>query len=356
MKKVLHIVTRLDVGGISSLIYNYYLQMFKSELQFEIVAVDTGYKHVHHNKFQKLGIPVYYMPDNLGGRISFLYNLLRTKQYYAVHSHVELPSAIYLTIAKLVGVKVRIAHAHLAVENIGLKNRMLSTLLNLVVSQRVGASNNAISSLFGKRYIPHAVIIKNAIRVSDYSFDSKTREKLREEFNIEDDLVLGFVGRLTYLKNPFFLLKILEETIKVNDRAMLIVVGDGELKREFLNKAIEKNLDNNMILLGNREDVNNILMAMDVLLLPSFKEGLGMVLIEAQAAALKCIANTSGIPAEAKISSYLHFEDIENGPKSWANIIVEKCINYSRSSTVEEITNNKYNIVTEVRHFENLYR
>lgn len=356
MKTILHIVTRLDVGGISSLIYNYLLQMDKSELQFEIVAVDTGYKHVHHDKFENLGIPVHYMPDNIGGRISFLYNLLRTKKYYAVHSHVELPSAIYLTVAKLVGVKVRIAHAHLAVENTGFKNRMLCTLLNLVVSQRVGASPNAISSLFGKRYIPNAVILKNAVKVSDYSFDAIIRAKLRKELNIEDALVLGFVGRLTYLKNPFFLLKVLEETLTMTDNAVLVVVGDGELKREFLNKATENNLDNNLIILGNREDVNNILMAMDVLLLPSFKEGLGMVLIEAQAASLKCIANTSGIPAEAKISSYLHFEDIEKGSKSWANFILKNCINYTRNSTEKEITINRYNILTEIRHFENLYR
>jgi hypothetical protein len=132
--------------------------------------------------------------------------LIREGKYNAVHTHVELVSAIYLAIAMLSGTKVRIAHTHLAVDNTGFKNRALQIILNAVVTHRLGCSKSAISKLFGVKYHDRATVIPNAINPSRYIFDPVVRQITRQDLQIEEKYVVGFIGRFTALKNiPYVL-------------------------------------------------------------------------------------------------------------------------------------------------------
>ncbi|MHA7608274.1 glycosyltransferase [Elizabethkingia meningoseptica] len=330
--------------------------MDKRELAFDIVAIKTDYRHGLQYTFEELGARVFYMPDNLYHRIIFLYSLMKKGSYDIVHSHPELPSAIYLTLAKLTGVKVRIAHAHLSVFNDGIKNNLLRKVLNSVVTHRLGASKYSIKALFGEKYVNSAIVLNNAIEVSNFSFKEEIREEYRKKLSLHEKYVLGFVGRLTHLKNIFYLLEILKELVNVNNKVVLLIIGDGELREEFEDKAGKLKLNNNLLMLGNRNDINCLLMAMDVLLLPSYSEGLGIVLIEAQAAALKAVASQGRVPEEAKISDYLLFESIEKDPKVWRDIILEKCQNYERIPMEKQIKEKHFDIKEEAKILIDLYK
>ena len=354
--KVLHIVTRLDIGGISSLLYGYFKYIDRSKVHFDVVTIETDYVQDCQEAFRNLGVNVYFMPKRVFRRLGFLTTLFKRNNYDYVHSHVELPSAIYLALAKYVGIKGRIAHGHLAIENNGVKNKLFTLLLNNVVTTRIGASDLAVESLFGKSYSRKAIILKNAIDVDKYIFNIDMRRKYRHDLGIEAKFVVGFVGRLTYLKNIFYLLDVFKALNKKIPNAYLLIVGDGELKDSFYRKVIEDELQDHVKILGNREDVNLLMMAMDVNLLTSFKEGLGMVLIEAQAASLKSIANSSGIPKMAKVSPYLLFEDIHDSPAIWVDRIISECLSYHRGNTHNYVSESHFNVRKVANNLLDIYK
>src|SRR5690606_37815319 len=150
-----------------------------------------------------------------------------------VQSHSQLPSAIYLLLANIMGIRVRITHSHLSIYDRGLKNKILRFILNRNVTHRLGASESAIQSLLGSLEYKNTYVINNAIEAEKYIFNMDVSESKRKELNLEKQLVLGFLGRLTYLKNVFFLLEILQEVKSKSNNCRSLVVGDGELRESF---------------------------------------------------------------------------------------------------------------------------
>jgi glycosyltransferase involved in cell wall biosynthesis len=353
--KVLHIVTRIDIGGISSLIYNYYSHIDHQSVHFDIVAIDTGQKQEYHDRFEKLGMHVYYMPENLLKRLLFLIKLIRNEKYDVVHAHIELQSAIYLYIAALCGVKVRVSHAHLSRYNIGVKNIILRFLLNIIVTKRVGASDLSIKAVFGPKYEKSAIVINNAIDVEKFTFDSDIRDRYRAELQISDKLVIGFVGRLSYQKNVNYLIKVFAEFEKKYSNTVLLIIGDGELDAQIKGQLMDINLFSKTILLSARDDVNYLMMAMDVMLLPSFYEGLPLVLVEAQTASLMCIVSDK-ITRLISITKYINYKGIEESDiDDWVKIILKYAKGYERKSMKDVITKHNFNIECESMKLVDLY-
>lgn len=353
--KILHIVTRIDSGGISSFLSNYYKYTNKQKVNFDIVAIDTGERQGYHDYFESLGIKVYYMPNNIFKRFKFLVKLIKEKKYNVVHSHIELQSAVYLAISAISGVKVRVSHAHLSKANPGLKNRLLRYLMNAVVTKRVGASDLSLNAVFGEKYAKKGCVINNAVEVEKFSFNADVRTQYRKLLNLEGKLVLGFVGRLSHQKNIFFLVEVFAEIVKQNPNATLLVIGDGELRKPMEEELYKINIYDKVLFLNIRDDVNALMMAMDIMLLPSFYEGLPLVLVEAQCAALKCIVSDE-VTKLISITDYIIYRGIKNDDiKNWVNTIEEVGNGYKREAIEGIITENNFNIKAEAEKLIRLY-
>lgn len=355
MIKVLHIVTRIDIGGISSWLYNHYLHMDHSQIKLDVVAIDTGVKQGYHTKFEDLGMKVLYMPQHLLFRLQYLNRLIREEKYDVVHCHIELQSAVYLLVAALCGVKVRFSHSHLSVERSTFQDRVYRWLINKVSTKRFGVSKHSVLTVFGKKYVKDSPVLYNALDVKQYSFDEEKRFRYRTELQLDSQFVVGFVGRLTYLKNLMYLIDVFVELTKIHPDTVLLIVGAGEMQGQFDLKIREKGIQDKVIMIGARSDVNNWLQAMDVLLLPSYSEGLGRVLIEAQAAALKCIASREGVSQEAKISDYLLYQEIGKPAVTWAEFIMKECLHYKREPIENVVTAHNYNIERQAKNLQNYY-
>lgn len=346
------------MGGISSLIDNYYRHMAKdTEVVFHVVAIQTAYKQAYQEIFERLGIRVFFMPQAAAGRFVFLWKLIRAQRYDVVHAHVEMVSALYLSVSWLAGVHTRIAHTHLAGQSSGARNWLLKILLNTVLTHRAGCSKLAISRLFGHKYLDSATVIPNAVDPSDYNFDPALRAKVRQQLGISDRYVAGFVGRLTELKNLPYLLKIFKALKALESSALLLVVGDGELREQMEKNVRQGGLKDQVLFLGNRLDVKDLMMAMDVLLLPSFNEGFGLVLVEAQAASLKFIASSGRVPEQtAIIEGYAYYESIDDSPQRWAQRIIEKCMNYERKNMEFEIARKHFDVRIQAGRLVDFYK
>ncbi|KGE14152.1 glycosyltransferase [Sphingobacterium deserti] len=352
--RILHVVTRVDAGGISTFLHNYYTFSDRSNMQFDIVAIDTGYPQGYHEIFTSLGVNVFYMPNPVIQRVAFLTRLIRSKAYDVVHAHIELQSSVYLALAALCGVKKRVAHAHLSRARHGFSNSILRLLMNMVVTARVGASDLSINAVFGKQYAKNAVVLYNAVDVKKFSFQPSVRDSKRTELGLSDRLIVGFVGRLSAQKNVFFLLEIIMHLAKVRPEAILLIVGEGELRTEMEEKIREFDIESNVVFLNNREDIPQLMMAMDALLLPSFYEGLPLVLVEAQAAALKCLVSEN-VTKLVDVTEFIRYLDIENA-SMWSETIAKECLNYPRYSVEESITKKRFNIRKEAQNLNQFYK
>lgn len=353
--RVLHVVTSVDVSGVGMFLLNYYKKMDHNKVHFDIVAIDKGREQLLESRFTELGANIYYMPKAYSKRLVYLWRLMKSNNYDIVHSHIELASSVYLGLAFLSGVKIRIAHAHMAfVDYSSFSQHCMCKLLNYVVTTRMGCSVDAINNLFGNQC--QGFVIHNAIDIPHFSYKEDIRKRYRKEMDVEDKYVVGFVGRLTYQKNIFYMLDIFNSFVKSHENAVLLIVGDGELKEAFFEKIDNLGIKQKIIYLGARNDVNNIMMAIDVMLLPSRWEGLGIVLIEAQAAGLKCIASKDTIPyKDTNISTYIHYCSIKESTEEWVKVIEHDCMEYKREAIDDTIRNHHYDINIEASRLADIY-
>ena len=173
----------------------------------------------------------------------------------------------------------------------------------------------------GNKYL----IVNNAIDTESYKYNEKVRKEVRKKLGIEDKLVIGNVGRLHFQKNQIFLLEIFKEICQKDKNAYLLICGQGEEEENLKNKAKELGIEDKVKFLGVIDNVEEVLQAMDALVMPSLFEGLAVILLEAQAASLKVFASKKVIPNLVKMSNDFEFISLEKDAEEWAEIIVNDC-------------------------------
>ncbi|MDK2585826.1 glycosyltransferase [Romboutsia sedimentorum] len=214
-------------------------------------------------------------------------------------------------------------------------------------------SQEASDWLFGEQIHRKSIrIMNNAIDTEQFSYDRGIRAKYRKDLNLEGCFVLGHVGRFTHSKNHEIIIDIFKSVCENMPNARLILVGDGPLKESIYNKANKNNILDKILFLGKRSDVANIMQAMDVFLLPSRFEGLGLVLIEAQSTGLKCLASEN-VPKEAKLTSLMEY--IPYNVDDWCEKIISYSSGYKRTDKSKEIARRGYCIKEQIKLIEKIY-
>ena len=165
------------------------------------------------------------------------------------------------------------------------------------------------------------------------------------------------VGRLSHQKNHDYLFKWFKEILKLDSNSILFLVGDGELKEELERQVKNMGLLSKIKFLGIRNDVKNLMFMSDTFLFPSYYEGLGIVLIEAQATGLQCIASDR-IEPEAQITNQIRTIDINKSPADYARLALEsikKSRNADRKESYLKVKNAGYDISNTVEMLEEIY-
>lgn len=263
-----------------------------------------------------------------------------------------------MIVCKNRGMKVFI-HAHNnMLHDCGTVIKVLHRVGRAVISRMdiVRLTNSDLSSRFIFGDIRRETLIYNAISLDRFGYNSATRDKLRTELKLTGKHVYGFTGRIMYQKNPLQLIEIFDAIQKKDDLALLLVAGDGDLMDSVKSLVKEKDLVEKVILLGNVRNVEDYYQAMDVFLLPSRFEGLGIVLIEAQAAGLPCITSAHVVPREAKITELLEYLPLDQ-TEEWAKLAVEMAqYEYKREKYKSIIENSSFNIEREAQRLEKLLK
>lgn len=359
MRRILHIVGTMDLGGIEQFLMNIYRNIDREKVQFDFV-VHSYEKNYFEDEIVSLGGKLYRIPrknKNLLTNMIELYKLLSNhKEYQIIHIHNNSATSLTdLIIAKLIGVKVTIIHSHST--NTSLRKKRLHKIfrgtMKRLADYKFACSDLAADWLFGDRKNVH--IIKNAIDTETFIFNKSVRDLYRKKFNIGDNtLVIGHIGSFSYAKNHDYLLSIMSEVASKEQDSKLILVGDGPNRKAIINKIKDLNLESHVTLAGLRNDVPKLLSVMDILVFPSFYEGFPVTLVEAQASGLKCIISDT-ISQEVVLTNLVERVSLENTPEFWAKLTVDNAKNYGRKNTYNQIVKCGYDVKNEALKLQNFY-
>lgn len=359
-KRVLHVLGHLRRGGAEIFLLNMVREAEKSGIVFDVMTRGENLPEVVE-EIKKHGgkvIETPGVPKHVWKNYRYLKRFFKEhgNEYRAIHVHAN--SLLYLLplkLAKKHGIPIRMIHSHNtqpAKSIYKVLHYLNRVRLGKYVTKRVACSAAAGTWMFGRK--PYEQI-RNAIDVSKFSYNEQIRERFRERYQVSKVPVIGTVGRLERQKNHFFLLDVFCE-VRKRMNAVLFIIGEGSLEEKLKLYAREKGVEEFVVFLKGIANVNDYLQMMDVFVLPSLYEGLGISVIEAQTAGLQVVISDK-IPNEAVLVPE-NVRRIKNGTaQEWAEVITEPGT-YSqntRKSWDETVAKCGYDIVSEAKRLVKLY-
>ncbi|WP_138301685.1 glycosyltransferase [Bacteroides ovatus] len=362
MQRVAIIAGVLHSGGKRNLIMEYYRHLDRTQIQFDFIC-DSDSNGIPEEEIKALGGRVYKVAPykNLILHLKETYKILKKNRYEVVHAFDNTLNIFPMFLGWIVGVKVRISESI----SKGDKNEK-KTLIKYALRPfshwfaNCYMANSIDCGIwqFGKKTYDKGKIniFKTVIDADANAFIDKLRENTRKEFGWENKVVYGFIGRFVPQKNPLFLVDIFNEIAKIQENAILVMIGFGELENEMSDKIQSYGIADRVLNLGRRDDIRQFYNAFDAFLLPSLYEGMPVVGIEAQCAGLP-VFFSKNVTEETTASELAYYIGLEKSPVVWANIIV-KVINYympKRRSYAEEVKKNGFDSRSEALRMQNFY-
>jgi glycosyltransferase involved in cell wall biosynthesis len=334
--RILHVVGGMDRGGVETWLMHVLRNIDRDRFRMDFL-VHADRRCAYDDEIESLGSSLHVCPSPshpLRYARTFVRILREQGPCDVVHSHVHHFSGLTLRLASAVGVRVRIAHSHTDTTNIDSRSLLYRRAylqvgrrwISQYASSKVAVSSQAAACLFGPtwEFDPDTSIVYCGLNFGSFAVPAD-RAAVRHELGLApSDFVIGHVGRFEAVKNHGILLLILAEALKSKPDARLLLIGCGPLEEPIREAATRLGIADRVRFAGARPDVARLMLgAMDVFVMPSFFEGLGLAAIEAQAAGLPTILSDQ-IPAEVDIGCGLaHFVSLADPPSQWASRILQ---------------------------------
>lgn len=358
--KIIQFILSFGVGGAENIVKQYCELIDSNKFDLLVIAISNAHSY-HDEELRQNGIKVIYVNDIINAKFKFLPSAIKklmrfifrpsllrnlvnsfnpdiihyhlpcsqlllqakaskeTKFYLTVHSDPEYFWGVHSQWKKDYKSTIKLAQRH-RFTFIALHNDMKESLDNV---------------WFNK--VDHrTIIMNNGIDISKF-VDLPTKKGIRNELNLPiDSLIIGHVGSMIPVKNHSFLLDVFYEVKKINNDAILLLIGDGINKISITEKIKKLGIEDSVKLLGIRSDIPRIMKALDVLVFPSLTEGISLTLVEAQVSGLRCVISDT-IPKYNEISTNLvKFLKLSDPPSVWANRIIEIDYNEDYSCDAEK--------------------
>lgn len=358
MIEVVHFLPALDKSGISNMIRSFYGKMNKDKIRFHFVH-NGGYESFH-DELIKNGSQIYYLePLSKVGFFKYIENIINILSGFEnkpfVHIHTNYLSGIIAFAAKKADIKVRIIH----IRGVHIRNKvkyLLYFFRKLIV--KYGTDFFAVSQESGLFYYQNKVsftVIKNGVDLD--VFNNNIKSSIFELTKIENKSakIILFVARLSIEKNHEFSFEILKKLNEKDKNYLLVLAGDGELYEILKNKAKQMGIEDNVVFLGVRDDISDLMNIAYCTILPSLSEGLPNVVIQSQAVGTPCICS-SNVTKEVDMGLGL-VDFIELEVNQWLT-----CINsYANRLTIDkdiikkQIKENGFDLNSAAKSLEDFY-
>lgn len=358
MIKILQVVGKMHRAGMETLIMNIYRNIDRNKVQFDF-CVHSDESGAYDDEIKRLGGKIYHLPS------ASVLNVIKLQKatdaffkkhndYKAVHVHYSCVGYYYFKSAKKVGINNLIYHAHNSARESGGKAKLRYLMEQKSVKKaniRFACSDLAAKYNFGNK---DYIMLKNGIDTSEYRFSNEARVNIRKRLEIMDRKVCIHIGRFDIQKNHEFLIEAFNKAFQKNKQLELLLLGNGVLKEH-----IQKNISllpsaDHIHLLGNVNNVAEMLSAADLFLLPSLYEGLPLTLVEAQASGIKCLVSDV-ITKEAIVVPELVVQDSLISSEDWAEKILE-LLSYERRDTSDIVKKSGFDSIEIAKYMECFYR
>lgn len=366
MVRILNIVECMQAAGIESYIMNVYRHIDREKIQFDF-WITREEKEFYDDEIEKLGGKKYTTNrmniKNTGIRVFLesidLYKFLKKNKYEVIEVHTGTPLRfMYLIAAKMAGVRKRIYHSHSAEvfgphKGLLIKKIIFSFIKNFIpvfATDLFACSEAAGKWMYPRKYQDKVEIIYNGIDTKKFKFNDDIRKEYRNKENVTNEIILGHVARFNEQKNHTFLIDVFKEVVKENSNYQLWLIGSGELEEQIKEKVKKLNLNKNVKFFGVRNDVNKIMQAIDIFVLPSNYEGLPVVGIEAQFSGVQCFFSDK-ITKEVEITQNVKF--IKLDIKDWKYNILHP--NIQDRNIKVNIKNSSYDIENTINKLMKIY-
>lgn len=322
--RILHVVAYMDRGGLETMIMNCYRHIDRNAVQFDFL-VHRSFRAAFDDEIEAMGGIIYRIPRLNPFSPSYkkaLLDFFRSHpEYRIVHSHIDCMSSIPLAAAQKCGIPVRIAHSHNSNQDKDWRypiKMFYMKKIPRIATDLFACSESAGTFMFSGSPF---TVIRNGIETEKFAFDQTLRDEVRRELGLKNCLTLGHVGRFMPQKNHGFLLEIFAAVRRRNPDSVLLLVGEGPYEEQVREKVKSMGLTDNVRFLGVRSDVERILQAMDVFVMPSLYEGLSIATVEAQTSGAYCVFS-DGISEACKLTERVVFLPLDNNCEKWADIII----------------------------------
>jgi len=331
--KVLQFVGAMDYGGIETWLMHFLRRIDRTEFQLDFCYTHSS-PGAYGPEIESLGGRMVACPLHRKNPFGFARRfraILGEGRYDVVHSHAHHFSGFVLLLAHQESVPMRIAHCHNTSDGKGggparaVYHGLMRRWLRKHATHGLAASEDAARALFGPdwRADTRFRVLHCGIDLEPFR-QNVSRAEVRSELGLPQEApVVGHVGRFMPQKNHAFLIEIAAEVVKHRPDVRFLLVGDGPLRPPMEAKARELGIDKSVVFAGARSDVPRLMLgAMDVFVLPSLWEGLGLAGVEAQITGLRCVVSER-VPREiAVVPDAVTRLRLDAGPAEWAREVL----------------------------------
>lgn len=360
--KVMRVLVSLGRGGMEKVIVDEIKRFDREKVSLSVCCV--GRKGEYARELEEDGIKVYLCTKETGGnRIPLplkLARLFRDENVDIVHSY----SGVYRD-AALGALFSRVPAILHTDQGKFYPDRRWSRLNHWLFShfrdKVIAVSNELRDFLVNEVNIsPKKVMtIYNAVDVKDHAIKIDVQEKKRQLNISPEEKVIGIVARLVPVKDHRTLFAAFKKVRQACPKTKLLIVGEGPLDEDLRRYASELGETENILFLGKRDDVRELLHIMDVVCLASLSEGLSLTLLEAMASARPAVATNVGGNPELVLDGLTGLLVPPRDPERMAEAIVALLRDDGRRRSMGEAgrkrVEEKFNIQNCVKEYEELY-
>lgn len=328
--KILNVGLSNNLGGIEKYLINIFRNIDKSKFELDFL-VYKGEKVCFYDEISKES-NIYELTrrtDNYYRYIKELGDFFKKSDYDYIHFHLMEFSCFERIILAQKYTKARIIlHSHIANHKLpSFKTKVLNFVGKILVKKndsylKAACSMDAGRYMFSDFKDNNFVVLNNGIDIIEFKFNNDERIKMRKKLNLCGKFVIGNIGRFVTQKNHTFLLEIFKYVKEIKPNASLLLIGSGKLKKRIIKKAQNLKVLDSIIFIDKTNEVPSYLAVMDKFVFPSLFEGLGIVLIEAQASGLECYV-TDSLPNEINISNNITRISLKQDAQYWAKKITQ---------------------------------
>ncbi len=358
--RVLQSLANLNHSAAEAMIIGLYKAIDRERIQFDFLVDKQSDPYAFAQEVERLGGRMFTVPKFNGKNVRTYRKAVKRllqehPEWQLVHMHNSSTAMLVMDIVKKQQMKP-IVHAHFNRRPRDFRSftqELLRSRIKYHTNYLLARSQEAGMNTF-KVEKEAFNIIKNAIETEKFVFNQTVREQKRAELDIEEELtVLGHVGGMSEDKNHLFLIDIFRWHLQFNPKSLLLLIGSGELEKRIRNKVTFYNLETKVKFLGVRDDVSELLQAMDIFVFPSLFEEFPVTLVEAQAAGLPVVASDA-MTREVEITDLITFIPLDKNPFYWAQTIDKQSLLF-RDNKREEILAAGYDIKEAAKELENYY-